>query len=45
VPAPERDEADKHNALRDAMHQAAHCAALLRALRDGCAPRDQEAQA
>jgi hypothetical protein len=45
VPAPERDEADKHNALRDAMHQAAHCAALLRALRAGCAPREEEAQA
>lgn len=44
VSAPKRDEADKHNALRDAMHQAAHCAALLRALRAGCAPREQEAQ-
>ncbi len=44
VPAPERDEADKHNALRDALHQAAHCAALLRALRAVCAPREQEAQ-
>lgn len=45
VPAPERNEADKHSALADAMHQAAHCAALLRALRAGCAPREQEAQA
>lgn len=45
VPAPERDEADKHSALADAMHQAAHCAALLRALHDGCAPREQEVQA
>lgn len=45
VPAPERDEADKHSALADAMHQAQHCAALLRALRAGCAPREQEAQA
>lgn len=45
VPAPERDEAEKHSALADALHQAQHCAALLRALRDGCAPRQQEAQA
>ena len=33
VPTPPRDEALKHSALADAMHQAAHCAALLRALR------------
>jgi exodeoxyribonuclease VIII len=32
VPAPVRAEDDKHGALRDAVHQAEHCVALLREL-------------
>ena len=32
VPAPVRAEDDKHSALRDAVHQAEHCVALLREL-------------
>lgn len=32
VPAPARAEEDKHGALRDAVHQAEHCVALLREL-------------